>query len=177
LRRLKFIICISLVLLLSGCGLNVNIRTSNNNLNSNPTVEKNLSDPTINMTSKDLLNIKDKLATLEKELAKDNSKDAIIQHLSNLKKESGLNMLSVYFGDELGNFYLVPTATLPADYDARERIWYKNAKENGEYVSDAFTDLSTTNKILGVAKAIYKDKKLIGVVGIDLVLESTTETK
>lgn len=176
-RRLKFIICISLVFLLSGCGLNVNIRTSNNNLNSNPTVDKSLGDTTINMTSTDLSNIKAKLATLEKDLAKDNSKDVILQHLSTFKEESGLNMLSVYFGDELGNFYLVPTATLPADYDARERIWYKNAKENGDYVSDAFTDFSTTNKILAVAKAIYKDKKLIGVVGIDLILENTTETK
>jgi hypothetical protein len=177
LRRLKFIICISLVFLLSGCVLKDNIRASNNNSNSNPTVDKSLGDTTINMTSTDLSNIKDKLATLEKELAKDTSKDVILQHLSNFKEESGLNMLSVYFGDELGNFYLVPTATLPADYDARERIWYKNAKENGEYVSDAFTDLSTTNKILAVAKAIYKDKKLIGVVGIDLILENTTETK
>jgi hypothetical protein len=163
--------------LLSGCGLKVNIRSSNNNSNSTTTIDKGLGDTTINMTSKDLSNIKDKLATLEKDLAKANSKDVILQHLSNFKKESALNMLSVYFGDELGNFYLVPTATLPDDYDARERIWYKNAKENGEYVSDAFTDLSTTNKILAVAKAIYKDNKLIGVVGIDLILENTTETK
>lgn len=176
-RKLKFIICIFLVFLLSGCGLKVNIQASNNNSNINTTVDKNLGDTTINISSTDLANIKDKLAALEKELAKDNNKDAILQHLNDFKEKSGLNILSVYFADELGNFYLFPEVTLPADYDARERVWYKNAKENGAYISDSFTDLSTTNKIVAVAKAVYKDKKLIGVVSIDLILENTAGTK
>ena len=62
---------------------------------------------------------------------------------------------------------------MPGDYDPRTRPWYKSAKEDGEFISDAYVDLSTNNKILSVSKSIYKNKDLIGVVGIDLVVGSS----
>jgi methyl-accepting chemotaxis protein len=165
-----------LFFLLSGCGLKVNFGTSNNNLSNNPTVITSVETTTIDMASKDMTNILDKLSAIEKDLANDNTKEAILEHLSNFKEKSGLNLASVFFGDELGNFYLVPTATLPDDYDARTRPWYITAKEKGEY-ANTYTDYVTNDKILTVAKAIYKDKNLIGVVSVDLIVVNNANTK
>lgn len=176
-RRLKFILCISLILLLSGCGLKFNFRTANNNLSNNTTVSTSIEINNIDTPSIDMTSILDKLSDLANKLSNDNGKEVILQHLSTFKEKSGLNLATVFFGDELGNFYIFPTSTLPDDYDARTRIWYKNAKENSEYVSDAYTDYATNGNLLAVAKAIHKDKNLIGVVGIDLILENNAKVK
>ena len=50
-------------------------------------------------------------------------------------------------------------------------------QENSKYVSDVYTDYATNGNLLSVAKAIHKDKNLIGVVGIDLILESNVKIK
>ena len=170
-KKLKIIIAISLVVLLSSCGVRVSTQTANKALKNTPGSSANVDVNSTSIASIDIENISKQLETLEKELAHDDSEDAILKHLNEFKEKSGLNILSVFFGDEGGNFYIAPITELPADYDAKTRLWYRSAKENGEYVSDAYVDSLTNNKMLTIGKAIYRDNDLIGVVAIDLVIE------
>ncbi|MCB2313095.1 cache domain-containing protein [Clostridium tagluense] len=167
-KGLKFIISILLVFSFSGCGVNVNPHASNNTTDN----AANVDTTNINKTSINIENVKKELEVLEKDLGDDNKKEVILKHLNKFKEKSELKTAFIYFGDERGNFYTTPIVELPGDYDPRSRDWYTNAKENGEYVSDIYIDASNNNKILTVSKGIYKNKKLIGVIAIDLVVEN-----
>ena len=172
-KKLKVLISILLVFLLSSCGGKITLNESKNNSKNVTESTVNVDSNSTNISSADIKNIKVKLEALDKELAGATEKEVILKHLDDFKEKSGLKISSVYFGDEGGKFYVTPIVQLPGDYDPRIRPWYKSAKEDGEFISDAYVDLSTNNKILSVSKSIYKNKDLIGVVGIDLVVGSS----
>ena len=176
-KKLKIIISVLLVFLLSSCGLKVTLQIPKDNLKNTTESTVNLNDNTTNISSINLKDVKNQLGALEKNLAAANEKEVILKHLNDFKEGSTLNISSIYFGNEDGIIYVVPLVQLPGDYDPRARLWYKGAKEAGEYVSDAYVDFSTNNKILSVSKAIYKGKELIGVVGIDLIVEKNAKDK
>ncbi|WP_321394865.1 SpoIIE family protein phosphatase [uncultured Desulfuromusa sp.] len=57
----------------------------------------------------------------------------------------------------------------PADYDPRQRQWYKNAAEKGDQTQEIVTDLTTGTLILTLAKPIYTaDNKFAGVTALDI---------
>lgn len=176
-KKLKIIISVLLVFLLSSCELKVTLKIPKNNLKSTTESTVNLNDNTTNLSSIDIKNVKNQLETLEKNLADTNEKEVILKYLEDFKEKSVLKTSATYFGNESGIFYVFPVVQLPNDYDPRTRPWYTGAKENGEYVSDAYIDFSTNNQMLSVSKAIYKDKELIGVVGIDLIVEKKPTDK
>ncbi|MBK2000629.1 PDC sensor domain-containing protein, partial [Campylobacter sp. 2018MI35] len=56
------------------------------------------------------------------------------------------------------------------NYDARTREYYQEAlKTNGVYITSSYIDVSSKLPCFTYAKALYKDGKFIGVLGIDIL--------
>ena len=94
--------------------------------------------------------------------------------------ESMKNVTWLYYAlEEDGSIYIAPVdETMPLDYDARSRDWYKGtANKHGEiFWTEPYIDAGDSGKLLQtVSKAVYKDNKLRGVVGLDIELEKFTE--
>lgn len=136
--------------------------------NSKADVKSEINEDELKLSEK-----KEKLDLLCKQLAnKANSKDIkeVLNDFSkNIKDKSIRN---IYLAKETGEMYCEPNIALPQDYNVKERDWYINTKENGEYVSKVYTDFSDNTKCITLAKSIYENEKFIGVVGIDLVVDS-----
>lgn len=57
----------------------------------------------------------------------------------------------------------------PADYDPRQRQWYKDAVAQGKPIQQILIDLTTGSLIMTLAKPIYTDKgQLAGVTALDI---------
>ena len=99
-----------------------------------------------------------------------NDKDSINNILKGLKEEEQ-NIDGVYFAKEdTVEFFAYPEVELPEGYDARERPWYNQSKDRKYYVSKPYKDSITNNSMVTVTKAIYNNEKLVGVIGIDLII-------
>lgn len=81
------------------------------------------------------------------------------------------------FRDQSGN--VIKTVVKPTiNYDPRERPWYQNAVHKKSFTwSNAYIFFSGAGKTLGITAAapVYRDKQLIGVVGIDMQLRKLSE--
>ncbi|WP_048151472.1 methyl-accepting chemotaxis protein [Palaeococcus ferrophilus] len=83
---------------------------------------------------------------------------------------------SVYFGDVNGNMFIYPEQELPAGYDPRVRPWYQAAVKAGEGVwSDPYQDASSGKWVITYAVPIYKDGSLIGVIGLDVFIDTLVD--
>ena len=94
--------------------------------------------------------------------------------------ESMKNVTWLYYAlEEDGSIYIAPVdETMPLDYDARSRDWYKGTVDKlGEiFWTEPYIDAGDSGKLLQtVSKAVYKDNELRGVVGLDIELEKFTE--
>jgi len=59
----------------------------------------------------------------------------------------------------------------PDDYDARKRSWYIRAKNNkGVIFTEPYVDAMTGEMIITVAKSIYDNNRLVGVLAKDIYL-------
>ena len=64
----------------------------------------------------------------------------------------------------------------PADYDATQRTWYKEAiGMDGIYISKPDIDARTGDMVITVSKAIKKSGRVIGVVGSDIAIDYLVE--
>ncbi len=81
------------------------------------------------------------------------------------------DVVTVFTGTKDGAMYLYPHATLPDDFDPREREWYKQAAGNSgkAIVTEPYEDLATGQILITIAQEI-KDGS--GVIGVDINLES-----
>lgn len=79
--------------------------------------------------------------------------------------------VAIYLGTESGKLIIQPDADLPADFDARTRPWYKDAKANGgkAIITEPYVDAVSGDVLITFAQEL-KDGS--GVVGIDLSLSS-----
>jgi len=76
---------------------------------------------------------------------------------------------NIFFGDDAtGRFLITPKVDLPADYDPRKRPWYSIAKGSNAVVSAPYIDAASQTTTVTISKAVVKNGKRIGVVGIDL---------
>jgi methyl-accepting chemotaxis protein len=83
----------------------------------------------------------------------------------------------IYVGTENKKMYATPAAQFPADYDPTSRPWYKKAIENpGEVVwTEPYVDVVTNKHTVTLAKAVKEGDRILGVVGIDMSLDTVAK--
>ncbi|EKL5122260.1 methyl-accepting chemotaxis protein, partial [Campylobacter jejuni] len=131
------------------------------------------------------------LNTLEKDILKLpyealNSQDNIVNNVGVILKyyrNSG-NLLAVYIGLDNGENIMssdlsekkILNITINGkanNYNATTREWYKGARNSNQiYITPAYIDAFTNEYCITYSKALYKDGKFIGVLGIDVLLTS-----
>ncbi|MBB6181157.1 methyl-accepting chemotaxis protein [Rhizobium flavum] len=80
---------------------------------------------------------------------------------------------STYFGDTAGTFTMWPDLPMPADYDPRQRPWYKDAVASGSVVlTEPYVDASSGDLVVSAAVPVNRKGALAGVVGSDFSLQS-----
>lgn len=117
--------------------------------------------------------VQSKIYTLEESLlTSEMSNEEILKAFESFLAEIEIESSNLYFAtEEDGEMFLYPEASLPEGYDGRTRDWYIQAKENNLYVSKLYQDAMKSDNIVTYAKALYKDDRLLGVIGIDIVIK------
>ncbi|EKN8681068.1 methyl-accepting chemotaxis protein [Campylobacter coli] len=131
------------------------------------------------------------LNTLEKDILKLpyealNSQDNIVNNVGAILKyyrNSG-NLLAVYIGLDNGENIVsddlsekkntnITINGKANNYNATTREWYKEARNSNQtYITPAYIDVVSNEYAITYSKALYKDGKFIGVLGIDILLTS-----
>ncbi|EDO7975376.1 methyl-accepting chemotaxis protein, partial [Campylobacter coli] len=90
-----------------------------------------------------------------------------------------INALNVYLGLNNGKVLLSQKSNdakmpeLRDDLDIKTKDWYQEAlKTNDIFVTPAYLDTVLKQYVITYSKALYKDGKFIGVLGIDILLTS-----
>jgi methyl-accepting chemotaxis protein len=83
-----------------------------------------------------------------------------------------------YIGTANGNMYTVPAVDLPPDFDPTTRPWYKAAVASPDKViwTESYVDTVTNDYVVTIAKAIVENGQVIGVIGLDISLNTISET-
>ncbi len=115
-----------------------------------------------------------------------NSQDNIINNAGAILKyyrNSG-NLLAVYIGLDNGENIVsddlsekkntnITINGKANNYNATTREWYKEARNSNQtYITPAYIDVVSNEYAITYSKALYKDGKFIGVLGIDVLLIS-----
>ncbi|MGM0830894.1 MAG: methyl-accepting chemotaxis protein [Bacillota bacterium] len=84
---------------------------------------------------------------------------------------------SIYFASPNKKLKIVPSVSLPSDFDPTSRDWYKNAVEvrAGVVWSEPYVDTATEEYIITASRAIVSDNKVVGVLGVDINLTKLTD--
>ncbi|EPU2598487.1 methyl-accepting chemotaxis protein [Campylobacter coli] len=113
-----------------------------------------------------------------------NSQDNIINNAGAILKyyrNSG-NLLAVYIGLDNGENIVsddlsekkntnITINGKANNYNATTREWYKEARNSNQtYITPAYIDVVSNEYAITYSKALYKDGKFIGVLGIDVLL-------
>ncbi|MED7832551.1 cache domain-containing protein, partial [Campylobacter coli] len=119
-----------------------------------------------------------------------NSQDNIINNAGAILKyyrNSG-NLLAVYIGLDNGENIVsddlsekkntnITINGKANNYNATTREWYKEARNSNQmYITPAYIDAVSNEYAITYSKALYKDGKFIGVLGIDVLLTSLQDT-
>ncbi|MCB2309291.1 methyl-accepting chemotaxis protein [Clostridium estertheticum] len=91
--------------------------------------------------------------------------------------ESNKDILDISYGTTTGKFNTYPNDKMPAGYDATTQDWYKQALEHkGQVIiTPEYVDKGTKKSVITLAKTVEKDGKVVGVVEIDLALNTLAE--
>ncbi|MBW7651040.1 methyl-accepting chemotaxis protein [Anoxybacillus sp. ST4] len=83
-----------------------------------------------------------------------------------------------YIGTANGKMYTTPAVDLPPDFDPTTRPWYKAAVATPDKViwTESYVDAVTNDYIVTIAKAIVENGQVIGVIGLDVSLNTLAET-
>lgn len=89
-------------------------------------------------------------------------------------KESDSDIFSAYYGTESGKFIIYPAQKMPDGFNHKERVWYKQAMAHiGQpIITPPFKDAATGKYVVSIAKTVDKDGKVIGVVAMNISLET-----
>ena len=106
----------------------------------------------------------------------DNNENVINEIIKSVK-ESDNDILDIYYGTTTKKIFIYPETKLPDGYDPTQRGWYKLAMEHkGQVViTPAYEDAGTGKNVVGIAKTVEKDGKVVGVIGIDCTLSTLAE--
>ena len=91
-----------------------------------------------------------------------------------MRETPGIQTVFIGFADKR---FLDATGWVPpVDYDPRTRTWYKQALETkGAYYTDVYIDSITKKPVISIAQAIRSGNQVLGVVGVDLVLQEVQD--
>lgn len=105
------------------------------------------------------------------------NRNELINDFGRYVKDSN-SLMQVYFGTQSYNdFIAYPNKQQSKGYDSRTRDWYKQAvSANGAIVfTNPYKDALTNDMVITVAKAVYTNNKLTGVIGFDVTLKKLNE--
>lgn len=121
----------------------------------------------------------DKLDHIESELNKlintiNALKDSsdMVKEFENYMNDSELEVVHLYFANVDGETFLEPFSELPQDYDPRERPFYINAVKDGIFIPEQYNDFMTNRLIQTIAKPMYVNNEIIGVIGMDVYYDA-----
>jgi diguanylate cyclase (GGDEF)-like protein/PAS domain S-box-containing protein len=98
----------------------------------------------------------------------------IQSELDGISKTYG-SILNIYLAYDDGSFIISPRSDMSIK-DIKNKSWYISAvKGNSNVWSDSYLDDVTGKSVITVSKALYKDGRLIGVLGIDFSIDSLIE--
>ena len=102
---------------------------------------------------------------------------SLIMEILKSVQVSDKDILDIYYGTETKKIFIYPETKLPDGYDPTQRGWYKLAMEHkGQVViTPAYEDAGTGKNVVGIAKTVEKDGKVIGVIGIDCTLSTLAD--
>lgn len=104
--------------------------------------------------------------------------DEGLQKVVNAYYQDRPELLNLYFGRQSDGLFFQgnPEASIPEGYDPRERGWYQAADEKGEtIVTDPYWDVLTNQMCGTIACPVYVNGELVGVLGIDMTLQTVTD--
>lgn len=90
-------------------------------------------------------------------------------------------LVDVYFGGDIpysdGGFFVTAIPdTIPSDYDQTTRDWYVNSiNTNDVYVSEPYTDASTSSSVITLAIAVKNSSVVKGVAALDVYFSKIEE--
>ncbi|URZ07460.1 methyl-accepting chemotaxis protein [Clostridium felsineum] len=92
-------------------------------------------------------------------------------------QNSNKDILDAYYGTASGKFSISTEAKMPEGYDATKRPWYMEAVKNSgkTIVTQPYKDVVTQGMVVGIARAVMKDGKVVGVVGVDCTLSTLAD--
>lgn len=96
----------------------------------------------------------------------------------NLIKNDNPNLLSVYIGLDASNKLISQDEfEAPADYNMKERGWYKNTVRNNRLtITEPYIDADSGKLVITLSTPILDDNaKLIGVAGVDITTAQMSE--
>jgi methyl-accepting chemotaxis protein len=107
----------------------------------------------------------------------DSSDLNVVNDIMKSVKDSDNDILDIYYGTVSKEIFIYPETKLPDGYDPTQRGWYKLALEHkGQVViTPAYEDAGTGKNVVGIAKTVEKDGKVVGVIGIDCTLATLAD--
>ncbi len=84
--------------------------------------------------------------------------------------------IATYVGTREGTFQIYPPREMPADYDARQRQWYKDAIANGTAMTEPYVGAGIDYRIITQAAVIPAGQQALGVLGASLSIETISRT-
>lgn len=84
--------------------------------------------------------------------------------------------IATYAGTRDGKFQIYPPREMPADYDARQRQWYKDAITNGAAMTEPYVGAGIDYRIITQAVVIPSGQQTLGVLGASLKIETISQT-
>ena len=93
----------------------------------------------------------------------------------------GSSVTSVYMGYPDGRMIRGASTQLPSDYDPRQRPWYRNALQlptgQMEGVTAPYLDAGTGIPVITLfRKVVAPDKSLVGVLGVDIDVQTAAQS-
>jgi len=81
-----------------------------------------------------------------------------------------------YVGTRDGAFHIEPPRQMPADYDSRQRPWYKDALETGAVMTEPYVGVGIDYQVISQAVPIRSGNQALGVLGVNLSIETIART-
>ncbi|MCO8162629.1 methyl-accepting chemotaxis protein [Pseudomonas sp. 21LCFQ010] len=86
------------------------------------------------------------------------------------------HFVASYVGTAAGAFLIYPPREMPADYDSRQRPWYKDALEHGAVMTEPYVGVGIDYRIISQAVPIRAGQQVLGVLGVNLSIENIAKT-